>query len=77
MKLENWFITIWGTHSTATGNVYGNPKFKDGDVITTSYLKRYSLSEGKITTKNNTYLLGKPSSVWKSPPEEDVVCQEI
>jgi hypothetical protein len=74
MRLENFYITIWGTHATATGNVYGNPNFKDGELITTSYLRRYSLTEKKITTKNNTYELGKPSSEFTPPPEEDVVC---
>jgi hypothetical protein len=75
MTLENWYITIWGTHATATGNVYGNPNFKDGELITTSYLRSYSLSEGKINTKNSFYKLGKPSSEFTPPPEEDVVLQ--
>jgi hypothetical protein len=72
MRLENWYITIWGTHSTAHGDVYGHPTFNDGEHIRTSYLRQYSLKEGKVTTKNSTYLLGKPASEFKPPQEEDV-----
>jgi len=68
--LENFIIVNWGTLAVAEGNVYGSPKFKDGEYIHTSWLRAYSLSEGKVTTRNGVYKLGKPA---KAPPAEHEV----
>lgn len=73
-RLDNWVIEIRGEYSVAHGVVYDSDKFQDGDVITTSYLRRYSLVEKKVTTKNTTYLLGWPHSFIVPPEEEDVPC---
>jgi len=60
--LENWAIDtslpmIWG-------NVYGNSKFRDGDMIHTSWVDKdqlVDLKEGDvITTVFSTYKLGRP-----------------
>jgi len=71
-RLENWVIELWGTHSCALGHVYDSDRFPDGELIRTSYLLRYSLSEKKLTTKNTHYILGTPSSEFTPPPEDDV-----
>jgi hypothetical protein len=73
-RLENWSIENRGTYSIACGRVYDSPKFVDGEYIQTSFLRRYSLSEKKVTTNNSTYLLGAPASDFTAPPDQDVPC---
>jgi hypothetical protein len=68
--LQGWRILNFGTCAVAEGNVYGDPRFQDGQLISTSYIKIYSLSEGKINTKNTCYYLGEPA---KSPPADNEV----
>ena len=75
-RLDNWTIINYGTWAGAEGYVYDSDKFDDGDYIHTSYLLRYSLAEGKITTRNTTYLLGKPKSEFTPPREKDVPVRE-
>lgn len=60
-RLEDWRIVNFGTLAVAEGNVFGHPKFKEGEFIRTSYLRAYSLAEGKVTTRNTVYKLGKPA----------------
>lgn len=57
MKLENWkFVKLQGnTH--AQGEVYGNPKHKDGNIVITSAI--VMRGDGWIETQNNRYELGK------------------
>ncbi len=45
------------------GNVYGHPKFNDGDLITTSTINKI---EGRIITTDSgsVYRLGRPSQKW-------------
>jgi hypothetical protein len=69
-RLDNWIICTTGIISWAEGNVYKSPRFIDGEYISTSWLRRYSLAEGLVTTRNSTYLLGKPRA--QPPKEEDV-----
>jgi hypothetical protein len=69
-RLEGWILVNWGSLAVAEGFVYGSPKFQDGEYIHTSWLRAYSLSEGKITTRNGVYLLGKPA---KAPPADHEV----
>jgi hypothetical protein len=73
-RLERWKITNWGVLAVADGFVYGNPQFEDGTYITTSYLVRYSLSEGKISTRNTTYYLGTPATAPLA--EADVILKK-
>jgi hypothetical protein len=72
-RIEEWIILNYGTWSQATGKAYDDPRCVDGTPITTSYIRRYSLTEKKLTTKNTTYILGAPASNFTPPPEEDVV----
>jgi hypothetical protein len=65
--LENWRIINYGNLSVAEGNVYNSARFGNGLYITTSWLKAYSLAEGKVTTNNRVYKLGKPAV----PPPAD------
>lgn len=67
MKLENWSIVVMGTDpyqapecQTAClhGNVYGHPKFKDGDAINTSAIKR-KVGELIETYSGSQYELGE------------------
>jgi hypothetical protein len=69
-RLENWCVHNFGTMAVAEGNVFGDPRFQDGQLISTSYIKQVSYSEGKITTKNNFYYLGTPAT---TPIAEDEI----
>jgi hypothetical protein len=73
-RLENWILVNWGSLAVAEGNVYGSHKFQDGEYIHTSWLRAYSLSERKVTTRNGVYLLGKPAT----PPlaEHEVIIKK-
>ena len=57
-----------------TGEVYGHPSFKDGDVISTGTL--VSSSERTASTKETTYVLGEPHPDYiaflaaQDPPEK-------
>jgi hypothetical protein len=72
--LENWKIVNYGTLAVAEGNVYNSDRFGNGLYIHTSWLKAYSLSEGKVTTNNRVYLLGKPA--LPPPAECDVIIKK-
>lgn len=68
MKLENWSINFSaGDPYTApeqlachaSGQVYGNPKFEDGTVVSTSRI--VDVSDSGVTTKSGSfYELGEP-----------------
>lgn len=68
MKLENWsvnflpfdlYIAPEQIKCRASGQVYGNPKFEDGEVITTSRIVK--VENGCIVTKSGSfYELGEP-----------------
>ena len=73
-RLESWIIFQFGTCAIAEGFVFGDPRFNDGERISTSYIKIYSLSEGKINTKNTCYYLGKPAI--PPPAEADVIIKK-
>jgi len=67
MRLENWKIVYRPMSMVgikiplyACGNVYGNPKFKDGTDILTSKIKEYDEKNKTITTRNSVYQLGEP-----------------
>ena len=72
--LEGWRLVNWGTLAVAEGNVYGSDKFPDGEYIHTSWLRAYSLSEKKVTTRNGVYLLGKPALT--PPAEHEVIIKK-
>jgi hypothetical protein len=72
-RLERWRLQDFGEYTVAEGHVYDSDKFHDGEYIHTSCLRSYSIKEAKITTLNSTYLLGKPASRYRRPPEKDVV----
>ena len=66
VKLQNWYIgsdVIWDPYKAPEqrsyvlfGNVYGHPKFEDGEKIYSSPIVE---SNGRtIKTKNTTYILG-------------------
>jgi len=93
-KLENWFITmIFGytdpeiNHQYLRGNVYGNPKFADGESIITppiagrkgKYIQTYSGSLYELGVVDSEYEKLFPNAyerLMKSMPEveEDDVC---
>jgi hypothetical protein len=73
-RLENWILINWGTLAVAEGNVFGDPRFHDGQLIHTSYIKMISYSEGKISTRNTTYYLGTPAVAPMA--EEDVILKK-
>lgn len=60
MELKNYVIQydLDGIPRFAMGEVYGNPKFKDGTSIMTSNITEYVEGE-YILTKNSKYLLKK------------------
>lgn len=59
MILNNWrLITNENKHTQVVGNVYGNPNFEDGHLITTSRLIVLDLVNKFIETYNSRYELG-------------------
>jgi hypothetical protein len=54
MRLENWYVD----NNRLIGNVYGNPKFVDGDIVQTSKINHWA--KNAVRTLNSTYVLGKP-----------------
>jgi hypothetical protein len=70
-RLDNWTLINHGTWSQLEGNVFGNPKFHDGAFIRTSWLRAFSVPEGKATTKNSVYLLGTPAGLALGAQDED------
>jgi hypothetical protein len=60
--LENWDVDP--NYPMLWGDVYGNPKFEEGETVHTSYISRYQLEDLKegvvVETTYSTYLLGKP-----------------
>ncbi len=67
MRIENWSLSDWGPYDLpenqrfkVSGQVFGNPKFFDGDRITTSFLVAVSGCEVS-TYSGSVYRLGKPS----------------
>jgi len=67
MRLENWSVT--GSDDPyqppecqtrrLRGEVFGHPKFVDGEHITTSSV--VSAGSGTVTTRNSVYMLGEPN----------------
>jgi len=62
-KLENWTLSdpvfvLWG-------NVYNNPRFKDGDFIHTSELKGWDAENKAVITRNSKYILGEPMADYE------------
>ena len=66
IRLENWSVVSGGGSPydppecqkiSLKGEVYGYPRFDDGEKITTSYVKNV---DGRVVTTNNTiYTLGE------------------
>jgi hypothetical protein len=59
MKLENWFVYNTPSGMCLKGDVYGNPKFKDGKAIRTSRIIHFNEAESYAVTMNNIYNLGQ------------------
>ena len=63
-RLENWRESgVYKGESILFGNIYDDAecRFQDGTYIHTSGIQPQDLEEGKVvTTRNSTYLLGKP-----------------
>jgi TATA-box binding protein (TBP) (component of TFIID and TFIIIB) len=62
-QLKNWSIVGFMDSIRLTGEVYGNERFEDGSLITTSVIK---CVDGKIvTTKSKSiYQLNEPSKSY-------------
>ena len=71
-ELKNWEIRLRGQWPAAYGNVYGNPKFRDGHWIHTSSLMGYELHGDilELYTCHSSYYcrLGNfnPASSWET-----------
>ena len=71
MRLENWSVVAIPDNPYQApelirmrihGEVYGNPRFTDGELVTTSSVQKI---EGKnIYTLNSVYELGTPSAEY-------------
>lgn len=46
-------------NSRMRGQVYGNPRFRDGTWIITSPVKLVNLTDGIVATENSNYKLGE------------------
>jgi hypothetical protein len=73
IELENWsivYIDPWKAPELQEpllhGNVYGHPKFMDGEEITTSQVVGFDKSTNIITTySGHKYKLGKVDSLYE------------
>ena len=71
-KLENWSIGVIAHPYSAPetwvsslhGNVYGHPKFQDGDEISTSQIEWADINKKEAKTANTLYFLGQVSEDW-------------
>ncbi len=68
VNIENWSIQDANDNPFAApelrrrvlcGIVYNHPKFEDGTYVSTSSAEEIDLVNGTVTTRNNTYQLGK------------------
>lgn len=75
MRLENWSIVLVGDVYTPpemrkqclNGQVYGNPRFDDGDDITTSSIKITPMVNGCVfTASGSMYELGTVSPAYEA-----------
>jgi hypothetical protein len=55
MRLENWRVD----GDRVRGQVYGNPKFDEGEMVITSPIQL--IDGNRLKTLNSTYVLGCPS----------------
>lgn len=70
-RLENWYV---GDGDVLYGQVFGDPRFSDGDPIRTSRVVEWDSEKRHAVTKNTRYILGKPlrkDDGYKSRPVED------
>lgn len=72
MKLDNWAVvgvsdSPYSAPEQCTtvivGNVYGNPRFSDGEQITSSRLLSITINVAK-TFSGSVYELGDPNKMW-------------
>lgn len=75
IRIENWSLCIRGYGSymfpdeqrvSLQGNVYGHPKFKDGEFVVTSQVLDLDISNGKAETRSREYVLGQANPDWIS-----------
>ena len=74
MFIEDWSISSDGNPyqapelrvSRVIGKVYGNVKFNDGKVVSTSAIVELNLEKGYCRTLNSVYDLGKVSEQYKA-----------
>ena len=74
MKMENWCVCSTDNDpylapecvlKKLRGNVYGNPKFGEGDLIVSSPLVELDLKENRAVTKSGSvYELGEVDQEW-------------
>jgi hypothetical protein len=58
--LKNWRVRTGsnGIWPVLTGDVYGHPKFQDGEAVVTSPVLRLDIPGGMAETMHTVYLLG-------------------
>lgn len=61
MRIENWSLVVVGKDETQSlsGQVFGNPKFNDGQFVTTSRIVGKNSQNEVITKSGNSYELGQ------------------
>ena len=73
-KLENWFVISCSDNPFQdskilprwlVGDIYGDPRFKDGMNVTTSDLQILDVKARIAKTRNTEYQLGEPSEDYK------------
>jgi hypothetical protein len=64
IKIDNWMVVPRGDVICLFGNVYGHPRFTDGDEVRTSYV--LEVDKRKVFTRSGSeYRLGKISPYYK------------
>lgn len=66
VRIENWSIVSHTPYASPeadvkylSGNVYGHPRFQDGEIITTSRLIKMDIPNGLAETVSRLYELGE------------------
>lgn len=66
MKLENWALAIVHDNTfRLQGNVYGNPKFPDGNSVMTSEVESLTHNNEVVTLSGSVYELGEPDPLYE------------
>ena len=74
IRIENWVVSLYPSDpytppelksQVLSGEVFGHPRFEDGDVITTSALTGLNEAGEVVTLSGSAYSLGVPRTEYE------------